>query len=100
MTDELKQHLDGLYDVIFSRRDVRSQFLPDAIPDEVLSHILYAAHHAPSVGYMQPWNFLVIKSDEVKQRIHRAFVEANDEAKASAVSCIPRYSCRAFSNRR
>jgi len=79
---ELSQQLENLYQVIFSRRDVRSQFLPDAVPDEVLSRLLYAAHHAPSVGYMQPWNFLVIKSDDVKQRMHAAFTEANDEAKA------------------
>lgn len=77
---EISQQLENLYRVIFSRRDVRSQFLPDAVPDAVLSRLLYAAHHAPSVGYMQPWNFLVIKSDEVKQRIHTAFNEANEEA--------------------
>ncbi len=77
---EISQQLENLYQVIFSRRDVRSQFLPDAVPDAVLSRLLYAAHHAPSVGYMQPWNFLVIKSDEVKQRIHTAFNEANEEA--------------------
>ena len=82
MNNDLEQHLDSLYRVIFSRRDVRSQFLPDAVPDEVLSRILYAAHHAPSVGYMQPWNFLVIKSGEVKQRMHAAFTEANEEAKS------------------
>ena len=79
---EISQQLENLYQVIFSRRDVRSQFLPDAVPDAVLSRLLYAAHHAPSVGYMQPWNFLVIKSDEVKQRIHSAFNEANEEAAA------------------
>jgi 5,6-dimethylbenzimidazole synthase len=82
VSSELSQQLENLYQVIFSRRDVRSQFLPDAVPDEVLSRLLYAAHHAPSVGYMQPWNFLVIKSDEVKQRMCAAFTEANDEAKA------------------
>lgn len=81
MPDELSQQLESLYRVIFSRRDVRGQFLPDAVPDAVLSRILYAAHHAPSVGYMQPWNFLVIKSAEVKQRVHAAFLEANEEAK-------------------
>lgn len=81
-TSELSQQLENLYQVIFSRRDVRSQFLSDAVPDEVLSRLLYAAHHAPSVGYMQPWNFVVIKSDDVKQRMHAAFTEANDEAKA------------------
>jgi 5,6-dimethylbenzimidazole synthase len=81
VTTELSQQLKSLYRVIFSRRDVRGQFLPDPIPDEVLSRLLYAAHHAPSVGYMQPWNFLLVKSPAVKQRVHAAFVEANEEAR-------------------
>lgn len=81
MTTELSQQLESLYRVIFSRRDVRGQFLPDPIPDEVLTRLLYAAHHAPSVGYMQPWNFLLVKSPAVKQRVHAAFVEANEEAR-------------------
>ncbi len=67
----------GIYKTIFNRRDVRGQFRPDPIPVDVLR---YAAHHAPSVGYMQPWNFLVVKSDQVKRRVHAAFVEANEEA--------------------
>lgn len=71
----------GIYKAIFNRRDVRGQFKPDPVPDDVLSRILYAAHHAPSVGYMQPWNFLVVKSNEVKRRVHQAFVAANEEAK-------------------
>lgn len=37
----------GLYRAIHERRDVRSQFLPDPIPDEVLARLLKAAHHAP-----------------------------------------------------
>jgi 5,6-dimethylbenzimidazole synthase len=78
---QLKQSLDHLYEVIFSRRDVRGQFLSDKVPDDVLSRLLYAAHHAPSVGYMQPWNFLIVKSDKVKQQVHAAFTEANEEAK-------------------
>ena len=70
----------GLYKTVFNRRDVRGQFKPDAIPDDVLSRILYAAHHAPSVGFMQPWNFVVVKSNTVKKKIHSAFVEANETA--------------------
>ncbi len=69
-----------IYQVIFSRRDVRGQFLPRAVPDEVLSRIITAAHYAPSVGFMQPWNFLVVKSDEVKRRVHAAFAAAHAEA--------------------
>jgi 5,6-dimethylbenzimidazole synthase len=71
---------DGLYRTIFSRRDVRGQFKPDPIPDDVLSRILYAAHHAPSVGFMQPWNFVLIQSKAVRKRIHDAFVQADQEA--------------------
>jgi 5,6-dimethylbenzimidazole synthase len=36
-----------IYQTIFSRRDVRSQFLPRQVPDEVLSRIMLAAHYAP-----------------------------------------------------
>ena len=76
-TDEAR---DAVYQAIFSRRDVRGQFLPTPVPDEVLSRVLTAAHHAPSVGFMQPWNFLVVKSDAVKRRLHDAFSEAHAQA--------------------
>lgn len=71
---------DAIYQAIFSRRDVRGQFLPTPVPDEVLSRILTAAHYAPSVGFMQPWNFLVVQSDDVKRRVHDAFATAHAEA--------------------
>ena len=71
---------EAIYQAIFSRRDVRGQFLPTPVPDAVLSRILTAAHYAPSVGFMQPWNFLVVQSDEVKRRVHDAFTVAHAEA--------------------
>lgn len=72
----------AVYKAIFSRRDVRGQFKPDPIPEAVLSRLLMAAHHAPSVGFMQPWNFLVVTAPEVKRRVHEAFLKANAEAAA------------------
>lgn len=72
----------AVYHSIFSRRDVRGQFLPKPVPDDVLSRILMAAHHAPSVGFMQPWNFLLVRSAEIKQRVHEVFKKANSEAAA------------------
>jgi len=71
---------DAVYKTIFKRRDVRGQFLPNSIPDAVLSRILYAAHHAPSVGFMQPWNFIVVRDPAIKARIHEGFCRANQEA--------------------
>ena len=46
---------DAVYRAIETRRDVRDQFLPDPLPDDVVARLLAAAHSAPSVGFMQPW---------------------------------------------
>jgi nitroreductase len=72
----------AVYQAIFSRRDVRGQFLPDPVPvpDDVLGRVLLAAHHAPSVGFMPPWNFRVVRAPIVKQRVHDVFCAANAEA--------------------
>ncbi len=72
----------AVYRAIFQRRDVRGQFLPDPIGDDVLARLLQAAHAAPSVGLMQPWNFILIRSPEVRAEIRAAFAQANDEARA------------------
>jgi len=74
------QDRDGLYKTIFNRRDVRGQFLSEPIPADKIARILQAAHHAPSVGFMQPWNFLLIRSPSIRQQIHQAFLQANEEA--------------------
>ncbi|WP_417433241.1 5,6-dimethylbenzimidazole synthase [Kiloniella sp.] len=75
-----KAEREALYQTIFSRRDVRGQFTSKPIPEDVLSRILTAAHYAPSVGFMQPWNFILIQKDETKQRVHNLFKKAHDEA--------------------
>jgi 5,6-dimethylbenzimidazole synthase len=64
---------NGLYKAIYSRRDVRSHFTSDPIEDEVLTKILNAAHHAPSVGFSQPWNFILIKDYETRNKIKESF---------------------------
>ncbi len=71
---------DAVYKTIFSRRDVRGQFLPDPISEEVLMRVLTAAHHAPSVGFMQPWDFIVVRDAETKQKIKRGFDQAHAES--------------------
>jgi 5,6-dimethylbenzimidazole synthase len=73
----------GLYRAIYERRDVRSHFLPDPIPDDVLARILDAAHHAPSVGFMQPWDFIVIRETAVRQAMHCNFERASRRAAES-----------------
>lgn len=70
----------GLYRAIFERRDVRSQFRPDPIPRALLARVLAAAHHAPSVGFMQPWDFIVVEDVALRSAVKTMFLRENDRA--------------------
>lgn len=72
---------EAVYKAIYNRRDIRS-FLSTPIPDETITKILDAAHHAPSVGFMQPWNFIIVSSDSVKEKLAWA---ADKERRALAI---------------
>lgn len=65
-----------IYKVMRSRRDVR-RFRPAPVPDDVLRRVLEMAHLAPSVGFMQPWNFIVITSAELRRQVRAIFEEVN-----------------------
>ena len=49
------------YRAIFERRDVRRDFLPTPIPDEVLTRLLNAGAPRRLVGFMQPWDFVIVR---------------------------------------
>jgi 5,6-dimethylbenzimidazole synthase len=67
---------DAIYHVIRARRDIR-HFTSKPIPTSVLERILQAAHQAPSVGFMQPWNFILITSQSIRQRVRESFDKTN-----------------------
>jgi len=71
---------EGLYKAVFSRRDIRSHFVDKKIPDEALAKILNAAHHAPSVGYSQPWDFILIKNQDTKLKVKNSFVQEREKS--------------------
>jgi 5,6-dimethylbenzimidazole synthase len=76
LTDDLAltgPQKEGLYKAIFSRRDVRSRFVNKPIPNDALARILKAAHHAPSVGFSQPWNFILIRDRETRLKVKDSF---------------------------
>ncbi|RWX75509.1 5,6-dimethylbenzimidazole synthase [Neorhizobium lilium] len=72
----------AVYKAIETRRDVRDQFRPDPLPDDLVMRLLRAAHAAPSVGFMQPWNFILVRSPTVRERAWQAFSRANEDAAA------------------
>ncbi len=75
-----KAERDAVYKTIYSRRDTRGEFKPDPIPDDVIMRILDSAHHAPSVGFMQPWDFIIVQNPDIKKQIKDGFEEAHKEA--------------------
>lgn len=60
---------DAVYRAIFERRDMR-HFCGGTVAPEVMLRLLTAAHHAPSVGFMQPWRFIRISSVALRQQLH------------------------------
>jgi nitroreductase len=56
------------YDVVRTRRSVRS-FKKNPIPEEVLSRILEAARVAPSGSNRQPWKFILVRDNSLKQKL-------------------------------
>ena len=68
----------GLYETIFTRRDVRGQFTGEPIDPDVLRRVLEAAHAAPSVGLSQPWDFIVVR-DKATREVFREHVWSERE---------------------
>ena len=90
MNDFSEQERESFYKAIYSRRDVRSNFTSEQIDDQVLMRILKAGHHAPSVGFSQPWNFILVKNIETREKIKESF--ENEKVRSSKLIKDPRRS--------
>ena len=67
-----------LNDIMRHRRDVRgNRFINTEVPDKVIEKLLDAA---PSVGYSQPWQFVVIRQESIKQQVYDSFCEQTTQA--------------------
>ena len=80
-----KKDLKTLTNIIASRRDVRgNNFINKKIANKKLYTILESALHAPSVGYSQPWRFIIVdeeKRDIVYKHFTKSFEKSKDKFK-------------------
>ena len=67
--------IENFIDLLKSRRSIRA-YKPDPIPDEYIQKIIEAARWAPSGGDAQPWEFIVIKRKDIKDKIAVLFMES------------------------
>jgi nicotinate-nucleotide--dimethylbenzimidazole phosphoribosyltransferase len=75
----------AVYRAIDQRRDVRTGFLSDPVDESTLERVLSAAHSAPSVGFTQPWDFVVIRDESTKARV-KALATKERDAYAAELS--------------
>ena len=64
---------EAVYRAIVERRDMR-HFAGGRVAPEVMRRLLTAAHHGPSVGFMQPWRFVRVASRPLRAEL-QALVE-------------------------
>jgi nitroreductase len=78
-------------DVVRRRRMVRRYEPGRPVPDEVLQRCLENAVRAPSAGFSQGWNFLVLRSDEERELFWSATTEpdAEDDSWLSGIRSAP-----------
>ena len=76
------EHIETLEQIILARRDVRgNRFINSPVSQKDIDKILFAGVNAPSVGFSQPWEFVVIKDLVVRNKIKESFFEENEKAK-------------------
>jgi len=57
-----------LNDIIQQRRSTR-KFKTDPVPDSLIDELLEAARLAPSGSNLQPWRFIIVRSNAIKQKL-------------------------------
>ncbi|HLX67739.1 MAG TPA: 5,6-dimethylbenzimidazole synthase [Puia sp.] len=71
-----------LQEIILHRRDVRgNRFVDKPVEQPVIDQLLRAALHAPSVGFSQPWEFVLIRDPAIRQQVKNSFDQANSAAR-------------------
>lgn len=76
-----KKDLKTLTNIITSRRDVRgNNFTNKKISNKKLNTILNSALNAPSVGYSQPWEFIIV-DDKKRDLVYNHFTKSFEKSK-------------------
>ena len=84
LPDPSPRHFDQEFrqsfrELILWRRDVR-RFRRDPVDAGLIHSLLELASHAPSVGYCQPWRFVLVESAERREEVKSSFTRANVQA--------------------
>lgn len=79
--------MDSKLSLLYSRRSIR-KYLPEQVPQDLLTELLMAAMAAPSAHDARPWEFLVITDPRVKRQIKECHPYARFAEEAGAVIVV------------
>ncbi len=71
-----------LANIIKLRRDIRgNNFISKKIETDIVNQIIEAGLYAPSVGYSQPWKFVIIEDSNTREKIYKNFKKEYNKSK-------------------
>ena len=76
-----------ILEAIKQRRSIR-EYTNKHVPDEIIDQLLDAATWAPSAGNVQPWEFVVVKDAETKEKLFQASGNQKSVATAPVVIVV------------
>ncbi|MGP3667081.1 MAG: nitroreductase family protein [Candidatus Bathyarchaeota archaeon] len=76
-----------VFEAIFERRSIR-KFTEKDVSEEDLKKILEAGRWAPSAGNVQPWEVIVVRSKELKEKLAEAALNQEFVAEAPVVIVV------------
>lgn len=68
---------ESLLELVKGRRSTH-RYRPDPVPDEYVGKIIEIARWAPSGANSQPWEFIVVKKDDLRKSIVKFFKEQGE----------------------
>ncbi len=72
--------IEELLDLMKRRRSIRS-YKSDPVPQEYIDKILEAGRWAPSSANSQPWDFIIIRDQDQKRKVHAIILEVIEKIK-------------------
>lgn len=82
--------IDEFLDLARRRRSIRG-FKPEPVPDEYVLKILEVARWAMSGANAQPWEFIVVKNQETKTKMHEVYLHYYQMQVAVELTRLPEY---------
>lgn len=79
---------DNLLEIIKRRRTIR-KFKPEPVPDDAIKKVIDAARWAPSAANTQPWEFVIVKDQDMRKKMGHVVSETAEHRSGGKIPVQP-----------